>query len=409
MESGSQCSICFAEYTLNGNHRPISLKCGHLFGSECIEKWLFVYKRSYCPICSAQFRKTQLRPIFASKIEAIDDKREQEMIEKYIQEKDKRVSLEREIAQLKSQIEIMKMNVKQEDTTSKDLEHRIHMQFLGYFKIHCFPDGTVLAFDSVTNLLVIACSKTGNLFKYKFPNFSTYSSIKLEGKVRCLEISPFGDSMCLIGHGNTASIVDLLSNDVLRSFEFESSVSAVSFCDTDRVYFFVADMAGYFYTCSIVSNSIEKTKVCNENIHSIAFFDDLIYVASIFGIFEKTIDEEEFTKLYSSSSDICTSLNSGWSTGLAIFRNQNYTVSRLFVGYNEFNSSLEIKQFSRHNDKVFNGYVCITNDAKNTIEVLDLYTLTSVYSYSFPERVIGFCGDSDTLIVLTTRGFYVYE
>lgn len=34
------CSICFEPWTNSGAHRLVCLKCGHLFGEACIERWL---------------------------------------------------------------------------------------------------------------------------------------------------------------------------------------------------------------------------------------------------------------------------------------------------------------------------------------------------------------------------------
>lgn len=286
------------------------------------------------------------------------------------------------------------------------------MELLDYFKIPCFPDNTVVAFDRVNSFLIISCSKSGRLLKYKFPKFSTYSYIKLEGKIRCLAISPFGDGLCLIGHGNEVSLLNLVSNEVIRSFLFEHSVSALSFCDTDRAHFFVADMSGSFYTCNIVSSIIAMDKVCNQNIHSIALADNnTVYAASTFNIFFKDLNVKggSFEKLHLSAPTICTSITLSWGTLLAVFRDQNYRISQLYIGGKTVPLSLDIKQYSKHNDIVFNGYICITNDSKNTIEVLDLYTLTFIHSYTFEERIIGFCGDTEFLIVLTERRFYVYS
>ncbi|CAC5413882.1 E3 ubiquitin-protein ligase RFWD3 [Mytilus coruscus] len=39
-DEGNCCPICFEEWTSSGNHRLASLKCGHLFGQSCIDKWL---------------------------------------------------------------------------------------------------------------------------------------------------------------------------------------------------------------------------------------------------------------------------------------------------------------------------------------------------------------------------------
>jgi E3 ubiquitin-protein ligase RFWD3 len=44
------CSICFEAYTTEGEHTLSCLKCGHVFGRSCIDKWL--KSHSQCPLCN---------------------------------------------------------------------------------------------------------------------------------------------------------------------------------------------------------------------------------------------------------------------------------------------------------------------------------------------------------------------
>jgi len=37
-DDGSTCSICLDTWQLQGDHRLVSLKCGHLFGDSCIRR-----------------------------------------------------------------------------------------------------------------------------------------------------------------------------------------------------------------------------------------------------------------------------------------------------------------------------------------------------------------------------------
>lgn len=37
-EDATQCSICFENCHLTGDHRLVSLKCGHVFGDRCIRR-----------------------------------------------------------------------------------------------------------------------------------------------------------------------------------------------------------------------------------------------------------------------------------------------------------------------------------------------------------------------------------
>lgn len=37
---GETCSICFEPWTTSGEHRLATLRCGHLFGYTCIDRWV---------------------------------------------------------------------------------------------------------------------------------------------------------------------------------------------------------------------------------------------------------------------------------------------------------------------------------------------------------------------------------
>lgn len=38
----TECTVCYDPCTITGRHRLVSLKCGHLFGKKCIERWVAV-------------------------------------------------------------------------------------------------------------------------------------------------------------------------------------------------------------------------------------------------------------------------------------------------------------------------------------------------------------------------------
>lgn len=63
------CPICYSEYSSGGPHRLTSLKCGHLFGRSCVEQWICAGKNNTCPTCKAKTRLTDVRNIFATKIQ----------------------------------------------------------------------------------------------------------------------------------------------------------------------------------------------------------------------------------------------------------------------------------------------------------------------------------------------------
>jgi len=70
-EEGSNCTICFENWSNSGDHRISSLKCGHFFGYTCIERWLKGTGAS-CPNCNEKSTKKDIRVHYVSKLSAID-------------------------------------------------------------------------------------------------------------------------------------------------------------------------------------------------------------------------------------------------------------------------------------------------------------------------------------------------
>lgn len=58
------CSICMDEWKLSGDHRVVSLKCGHLFGDKCVRRSL--EEREICPQCRAPAALKDIRIIYGS-------------------------------------------------------------------------------------------------------------------------------------------------------------------------------------------------------------------------------------------------------------------------------------------------------------------------------------------------------
>lgn len=415
MDGGTHCPICFGEYTFTGGHRVVSLKCGHLFGTECIEKWLHAYKKNYCPTCSAPCRKTHLRPIFATKVEAADTEKEKEIIDKYTKENETRKALEMEILKLKSQIEILKSSFKLNSTVTKPTTgSKIHTRFVKYCRIHFFPDDSFIEFDAINQAVIISCRKNGDfgLFKYSLSDFSINSFIKFGDIVRDFKISPFNDGLCLVAHGKDVSLLNIYTENTIKSLSFDVNISAISFSRSNRDLIFIADMTGWFYSYNLISGGIKKAKVCDENIHSIVNTENILYIASVFGLYiheGNSYEQWLFKKFESNIPGICSGVTSDGRNMLAVFRDAEYIVNGILLGEKHIVFCPEVKQMFRHNDKIFNGYVIVCDDFRNTLKVLDLNTFQMVYSYVFKESIVGFCGDSTNLIVLTKRGIYVYD
>ncbi|XP_019630805.1 PREDICTED: E3 ubiquitin-protein ligase RFWD3-like isoform X1 [Branchiostoma belcheri] len=99
------CSICFESWTNSGNHRLASLKCGHLFGQSCIEKWL-KGQGGKCPQCNAKAKKGDIRVIYAKTVKMVDTTERDRAMRELEKEKQLRRKVELEAAQTRLQYEL---------------------------------------------------------------------------------------------------------------------------------------------------------------------------------------------------------------------------------------------------------------------------------------------------------------
>lgn len=72
-ESNSTCMICMEEWTIGSDHRLCCLKCGHLFGRSCIERWIKEKgAQAKCPTCNKGAKKSDLRDLWCKTVRAND-------------------------------------------------------------------------------------------------------------------------------------------------------------------------------------------------------------------------------------------------------------------------------------------------------------------------------------------------
>jgi len=72
------CPICFDSWKGTGNHRIVSLKCGHLFGKSCVERWVRQNKK--CPKCNTANKLSDIRQLFAPTIKVKEAPQEERLL-----------------------------------------------------------------------------------------------------------------------------------------------------------------------------------------------------------------------------------------------------------------------------------------------------------------------------------------
>nr|XP_036220295.1 E3 ubiquitin-protein ligase RFWD3 [Bactrocera oleae] len=104
-DEGMICPICLDNWEMSGEHRLVSLRCGHLFGDSCIRRWLAESARQSgikaCPQCKAKAAIRDIRCLYAKRLRAIDRSEEHRLREQLETERCRSQSLQTEVASLK--------------------------------------------------------------------------------------------------------------------------------------------------------------------------------------------------------------------------------------------------------------------------------------------------------------------
>ncbi|XP_036391186.1 E3 ubiquitin-protein ligase RFWD3 [Megalops cyprinoides] len=103
---GETCSICFEPWTTAGEHRLATLRCGHLFGFTCIDRWLRG-QGAKCPQCNKKAKRTDIVMLYARKLRALDNSEQESMKRSLEQEQTLRRKAELESAQCRLQLQVL--------------------------------------------------------------------------------------------------------------------------------------------------------------------------------------------------------------------------------------------------------------------------------------------------------------
>lgn len=105
---GETCTICFEPWTTAGDHRPSALRCGHLFGFTCIQRWIkSAGTASKCPQCNKKAKRSDIVKLYVTKLRALDNS-EQETLKRALEhEQSLRRKAELESAQDKLRLQVI--------------------------------------------------------------------------------------------------------------------------------------------------------------------------------------------------------------------------------------------------------------------------------------------------------------
>ncbi|XP_053685365.1 E3 ubiquitin-protein ligase RFWD3 [Sabethes cyaneus] len=121
-DDGTICSICLDSWTLTGEHRLVSLKCGHLFGYMCIKRWLHdnpMQSRS-CATCKTKAHLRDIRHLYAKAVKAVDNSEELRLKQQVDEEKLK-------VSKLAGELQVARMELEVQRTVASELRAKLKL------------------------------------------------------------------------------------------------------------------------------------------------------------------------------------------------------------------------------------------------------------------------------------------
>ncbi|XP_058833537.1 E3 ubiquitin-protein ligase RFWD3 [Topomyia yanbarensis] len=119
-DDGTICSICLDSWTLTGEHRLVSLKCGHLFGYMCIKRWLQdnPMQSRCCATCKTKAHLRDIRHLYAKAVKAVDNSEELRLKQQVDEEKLK-------VSKLAGELQVARMELEVQRTVAGELRARL--------------------------------------------------------------------------------------------------------------------------------------------------------------------------------------------------------------------------------------------------------------------------------------------
>ncbi|XP_034109025.1 E3 ubiquitin-protein ligase RFWD3 [Drosophila albomicans] len=261
-DNGMTCPICLESWEMSGEHRLVSLKCGHLFGESCIRRWLIESQRQsavkVCPQCKTKASGRDIRCLYAKRLRAIDRTEEHDMRRELDAERRRCQSLTTELATVKmahsltnSKLKSLQLDYERlrqvvraggsgrgcfdEDGELKRVinpltlaSHRLYME--KNFEITREPGCRVLLYSAAHSTLIASQKSAQNLFPGFGVRFIDPLSFKplhfMHTSAQMVRDMAFSESQHLL---------TLASRDVrLKTFDIRSRLCAAAFSANDK-------------------------------------------------------------------------------------------------------------------------------------------------------------------------------
>ncbi|KAF5295502.1 hypothetical protein FQR65_LT10490 [Abscondita terminalis] len=147
-DDGQLCPICLDNWTSSGDHRICALKCGHIFGYSCINRWLTSQREKNCPTCKKKSSRSDFRFIYARKLIAMDNSELEYMKAQFNKVVKEKSDVQIELTKAICREHAMHLKVEQLQKTIKSLDKALQVEKGGQV------NGQVISEDTMTKLYI---------------------------------------------------------------------------------------------------------------------------------------------------------------------------------------------------------------------------------------------------------------
>ncbi|ADM11612.1 uncharacterized protein Eint_060030 [Encephalitozoon intestinalis ATCC 50506] len=413
MDCGTICPICFSEYTSEGSHRIVSLQCGHLFGSQCIQKWIGRKNKMQCPLCSLQSTKKQVRPVYASKVQAIDTGNEQKLLEKCLKEEQEKNKYMEICAELQAQVEALKAElIRAKEERNIFL---IHKKKKFNISTGFSAANSLIGYDEPSCTLIVTRKngKSTGIQRFQCSDFGKSEFIELGNgmSIRSISLSPFNEGIGLFPTENVLNIVNIYNGRIMMKCKVQNRIESTCFDRDDRNTVYCGDDKGIVYFINISSGEpFRSFKISNISIHSICKKNLVVFASTIHQTYRILFSGDALPcELEVEPYSICTNMSAYGENLLLTFRGPDFRVKHFIQGKQEIYFNSGIRQTKRHRDQIYRDYIYLADDERNSVRVLKLQSLEVVYTYTFREKVLDLFVCDMFLFVLTRFTIHVFS
>ncbi|XP_067905771.1 E3 ubiquitin-protein ligase rfwd3.S [Heterodontus francisci] len=279
-DEGDTCSICFEPWTNAGEHRLAALRCGHLFGFTCIDRWLRG-QGGKCPQCNKKAKRSDVVLLYARALKAVDTSEQERLKSDLEKEQVMRRKAELESAQCRLQLQFLtdectKLRKQLQELRCLIAKHgpsasqgpsssNNSLTGLSSSQSQCkyhFEKGImvsqngncrVMAYSALMSCLVVSQPSPQTTLlpgcgvkKISGMNFRSTQYVPIHSKqIRGLAFSDRTDSVLLSASlDNTIKLTSLLANTVVQTYNTGRPVWSCCWCSDDTNYIYAGLING---------------------------------------------------------------------------------------------------------------------------------------------------------------------